>query len=1144
MTNFHFLQNEWREIYNECIVAEENVYKIPIYSAIISRCALEKIVHWMYENDGTLTVPYETSLATLIHAYEFKSLIGERIFREINIVRKIGNDAAHGKKVSSSDSLNSIKYIHTFASFLVAFYGEKEQTISNFDETILPKENEEKLLKKQVELLNEKLAEQEAIFRNNQEQNTKQTNRTFGHAKTFTIQQNKYTVRRKEREKNTSIFQKLPVNLSEKETRENYINLFLREAGWDQLRKGREIEFELHDMPLSTNPSGKGYADYVLWGKNGLPLAVIEAKKTMSAVEKGRQQALLYADALEKKYNQRPIIFYTNGFETILWDDLFCNPREVSGYYTQEELQLLIDRRISRKDLRTHKPNASIAGRAYQIEAVKRVGEHFSMSKNESAIGLNRRSLLVMATGSGKTRTAASIIDMLTKCNWAKRILFLADRNALVTQAKNAISSLLPNLSSIDLTKEKEDNGTRLVFSTYPTIMNKIDSTRIEEERFYGVGHFDVIFIDEAHRSVYQKYKMIFDYFDALVVGLTATPKKEVDKNTYELFEIEDDNPTFAYELDQAVSEGFLVPPKVAQIDLKFVTEGIKYKELSEKERREYEEKFGDPTQIEVSDEITSSAVNSWLFNKDTVDKALHFLMERGIKVQGGDKLGKTIIFARNHEHALFVEKRFNINYPEYQGHFIRVIDNYETKAQDLLEKFTNSKKEEDPQIAISVDMMDTGVDAPRVVNLMFFKPVKSYSKFWQMIGRGTRLCPDLFGPDIHKTHFLIFDLCRNFEYFSENPEGETVVVSKSISEKIIELKLEICLEINDNIASIQSDLDLRDFYLEELHESIISLDRSRFVVQRKLRYVEKYSIFSNWQNLTKSNVVEINEHLALLPISLSEDEGAKRFDILILTIQLYRLKSKNDLSLVDRVISIAKELCKKTSIPQIHKNLDFLHKIQTENFWVNASLKDLDELRVRMRELIIFLDKSNRSIVFTSFEDQILSENALFENVKLNNYNTRQNYKLRMESYIKKHADHLVLHKLKNNIPITKDELEVLERILFDEKEIGTKDDFIEQFGEQPLGRFIRSIIGLDLHAAQVAFASFLNSSNFNSNQINFIQKIIGFLTKNGHIDKKAFFEPPFTDQHQDGIIGLFDDNDAFRIISIIDQIDQNAQA
>lgn len=1143
MTNFHFLQSDWPDIFDVCRLAEDNALKIPNYSAMSARMALEKMVHWLYENDSTLVKPYDTTLSTLIHSFEFKTLVGERIFREINIIRKIGNDAVHGTKINADTAVVSLKCLHTFSAFFAKYYSTEIPQIDLFQEAYLPSGEEEKILKRQLELIQEKIEKQAFDFLKSQKELEQKLEYSEVERQKLTEQQAVFTNRREYRQKTSDLEITIPHSLSEQETRSTYIDLYLSEASWCNLQKGRDIEFEVTGIPKSINKSGIGYVDYVLWGENGLPLAVIEAKKTLVGIEKGKQQAVLYADCLEQMYKQRPIIFYTNGYDTILWDDLFYAPREVEGFYTRDELQLLVDRRRTRLDLRSYKINSEIAGRPYQIEAVKRVAEHFCGTRGDQLVGLNRRSLLVMATGSGKTRTAASIVDMLTKCNWAKRILFLADRNALVTQAKNSISTLLPHLTSIDLTKEREDNGTRMVFSTYPTMLNKIDSLLNKQERFYGVGHFDVIFVDEAHRSVYQKYKAIFDYFDSLVIGLTATPKKEVDKNTYELFGIEDDNPTFAYELNQAVKDGYLVPAKIFSCELKFMRDGIKYKDLSPGEKKEYEEKFGDPTHEMAPDEIDNSALNNWLFNNDTIDKALDYLMTNGIKVEGGDKIGKTIIFAKSHQHAQFIEERFNKNYPEYSGHFLRTIDNYELRAQDLLEKFVNDKIELDPQIAVSVDMMDTGVDAPRVVNLVFFKPVKSVSKFWQMIGRGTRLRPNLFGPDEHKTHFLIFDFCQNFEFFDENKDGDTSIVQKSLSQRIFEIKLDITQAIDNATIKSSEDDDLKTFYLAMLHLSIAELDRNRFIVRKELRMVDKYKSYSRWGNLSKSDCFEIKQHLSHLPVSANSDESAKRFDLLILNIELCMLENLDDSGYCNQVIKIAKNLAKKTTVPAIQNQMEWIDKIQQTQFWQNRNLNQMENLRVALRELVKFLDREEKSNYYTAFQDD-LNLKSFKERDFSSSYQSTKGYKDRVEKYIRDHKDHLVIHKLKNNIPITKEELILLESIVFDDEICGTKEDFLAHYGEQPLGTFIRSILGLEIQAANEAFTDFMQVGNLTANQMTFIQNIIQYLTKNGVVEKRMLFEPPFTDQHQDGIIGIFDDALSTRIFKIVDQINNNAGA
>ena len=805
---------------------------------------------------------------------------------------------------------------------------------------------------------------------------------------------------------------------------------------------------------------------------------------------------------------------------------------------------MLIERRTSRTDLRTFKVNQAIAGRPYQLEAVARVAENTATQNQQGALrGRARQSLLVMATGSGKTRTAAAIVDMLTKCDWAKRVLFLADRNALVTQAKNAFNEYLPNLSAIDLTKEHEDNGTRLVFSTYPTIMNRIDGTRNDEQRFYGVGHFDLIIIDEAHRSVYQKYKAIFDYFDALLVGLTATPKTEVDHNTYGLFGIEDGNPTFAYELNTAVAEGYLVPPKAMSVPLKFMREGVHYNQLPDAEKAEYEEKFGDPTNGEAPDEISNAALNTWLFNTDTVDKVLDHLMTHGIKVQGGDKLGKTIIFAKNHQHAVFIEERFNKNYPEYSGKFLRVIDNYETKAQNLLEIFVDPYEEHDPHIAVSVDMMDTGVDAPRVVNLVFFKQVKSSTKFWQMIGRGTRLCPDLFGVGQDKTHFVIFDYCQNFEFFDANPDGIEGKLVTSLTQQVFEAKLEVALLIREKPDSSDEQRALATTYINKLHELVARLDRDRFVVKAKLRSVVEFSDKARWQNLSKSDILEINTHLSSLVLpDKDDDELARRFDVLILNYQLALLTGGYSTDrYMNQISGIAKDLLKKQNIPAVALQLKMLNGLQTEVFWQTININHLDNVRVALRDLIKYLDKESRINVVTTFEDELDQDGITHPNV-IPVYRKLQSYKDRVESYVRNHSDHLVIQKLKTNKPITETEINALEGILFDDATVGTKQDYIDTYGDKPLGEFIRSIVGLDASAAQGVFAEFIQAGSLRADQMTFINTIIAYLTKNGMIDIHMLFESPFTNIHDQGLLGVFDEAAATKVIKLIDLVNGNA--
>ena len=1146
MSNFQFLQKQWPAIYNEAVEAEKLTLISPKASATLSRGTLELAINWLYNNDKELVRPYNDTLSGLIHEQCFREVLEPQMFRELNLIRYNGNDGAHGKRVKQADAIVSIKNLFRFLSFLEIYYGEDGINIPVFNMELIPDGNEQKETLKTLQKLEEQLDNRREKDKEDRIKLEAQAAKIELLQKQLDTQQRISTQRRLDREKTKDVDKVIPILIPESVTRKLYIDVLLKDAGWDTLTEGRELEYEVKGMPKSTNPSGIGYVDYVLWGKDGKPLAVVEAKRTMADARKGRHQAELYADCLEQMHTQRPVIFYTNGFETFLWDDTFYTDREIQGFYTQDELQLLIDRRITRKDLRKFKVDANIAGRDYQLEAIKRISENLVVTAKDGSLrGAKRESLLVMATGSGKTRTAAAIVDMLTKCNWAKRVLFLADRNALVTQAKNAFKEHLPELSCIDLTKEKEDNSTRLVFSTYPTIINKIDKVKTDDERFYGVGHFDLIIIDEAHRSVYQKYRAIFDYFDAMIIGLTATPKKEIDRNTYGLFGIEDDNPTFAYELDTAVAQGFLVPPKAISVPLKFQREGIKYAELSDAEKEEYEDKFGDPTNEEAPEEIGSAALNKWLFNTDTVDKVLAHLMNDGIKVSGGDKLGKTIVFAKNHAHAVFIEERFNKNYPEYAGKFLRVIDNYETKAQDLLEKFADEFEEQEPQIAVSVDMMDTGVDAPRVVNLVFFKIVKSSSKFWQMIGRGTRLCPDLFAPGEDKKEFLIFDYCQNFEYFDEHPDGATANNMKPLLQQIFEAKLKVTQLITHLPDKTPDEVEIRDSYLTELHKAIINLDETRFIVRKELRYVKEFSNKSKWLNLFKGDVQEINTHLShLQPAAKGDDELARRFDMLVLVYQIVLLTGSSDTAkYMRKIFSTAVALEKKDNIPQVAIHLPLIKELQTDHYWETINVKKLEELRVALRELIKYLETESQAPVYTHFEDE-LDYDGITTREPVTAYVSLQSYKDRVESYVRKNKNHLTIHKLSTNLPITKGELDELEKILFSEGVAGTKKEFVQEYGERPLGAFIRSITGVEQATLNEAFAEFLQVGNLRADQMTFIKTIISYLSKNGTIDKSMLYESPFTDLNDQGLSGVFDnDSDVIKVVRIIDLINGNAE-
>ena len=1126
MSNFTFLKAGWPELYETAREAEQNVNSAPRTSCFYARCSLERAVKWLYANDSYLQKPYADNLAALIHEPTFRENLGPCLFPKILTIQKIGNLAAHGDKpISSSDALHALKELFHLLYWLARSYSQDAASIGKptFDITCIPQKdnniadrNAEQLTKLQAEQLEKdaRLAAKDAELARTTEE----------------IEALKARIQElKERN------QQAPDDhdYSEAETRDYFIDLLLKESGWD-LTAPDVLEYPVTGMP---NDKGEGFVDYVLWGDDGLPLAVVEAKRTRKDPRIGQQQAKLYADCLERMKGQRPIIFFSNGYETWLWDDLNYPPRPVQGFYKKDELQLLINRRSSSKDVTGATINKAIVERYYQIEAIRRVGEDFQKRRL-------RKALLVMATGTGKTRTVIALIELLQKCNWVKRVLFLADRNALLNQAGNAFKEHLPHSSPVDITKIKDDTTSRIVLSTYPTMMNCIDETKGGNKRF-SPGHFDLIVIDEAHRSVYQKYRAIFAYFDSLLLGLTATPRSEVDRNTYQLFELEKGVPTYYYELGQAVADAFLVPPRAHSVPLKFQREGVKYDELSDDEKAEYEEKFWDEETGDMPEKIEPPALNNWLFNEDTVDKVLEHLMRHGLKMEGGDRLGKTIIFAKNHNHALFIQERFDINYPHQKGAFCRIIDNYEPYAQSILDDF--SLKASEPTIAISVDMLDTGIDVPEILNLVFFKLVRSKTKFHQMMGRGTRLCPELFGPGDNKREFYVFDYCQNFEFFAENPAGIDGGTQESLVKRIFKQRLRLLVHLQQaDYPATEEERGLQLGLTDALHGEVTLMNPDNFIVRPHRRHLEKYIQREQWQQLTPEDLLELNLHLAGLPAELpKEDETARRFDLIILSLQLALLeKSTSFARYRDMVKEIAAGLEAKGAIPMVAAQMELILELQTEEYWTGITLPMLEQVRVRLRKLIAFLDKGERRIVYSDFTDTIGEQAVVYMPDYASAEEMRQ-YRLKVERFIRDNSNHITINKLRMNRQITRKDLEELERLLFASEEVGSRERFEKVFGhQQSLGMFIRRLVGLDREAAMEAFAEFLQGATYSSTQIRFIDQIVSYLTQNGTMDPGLLYEPPFTDIHNEGLDGVFGDSGAIKIIHLLQEIELKAAA
>ena len=761
---------------------------------------------------------------------------------------------------------------------------------------------------------------------------------------------------------------------------------------------------------------------------------MVEAKKTTVDPAVGQQQAKLYADCLEAMHGQRPVIFYTNGYETRLWDDLAYPPRPVAGFYKKDELASLIIRRAQRAPLDVSQVKDDIVERYYQKRAIGSIGEQFAQTR--------RKALLVMATGSGKTRTAIALVDLLQRAGWVKRALFLADRVALVNQAVGAFRAHLPQSSPVNLVTERDTTG-RVYVCTYPTMMGLIDETRSGEARF-SVGHFDLVIIDEAHRSVYQKYGAIFRYFDSLLIGLTATPREQVDRNTYVLFDLEPGVPTDAYELETAVADGFLVPPRVQQVDLQFPREGIDYDSLSDEEQEQWESlDWGDDVdETGLPAKVNAAAINSWLFNKDTVDKVLQHLMEHGHTVEGGDRLAKTILFARNHTHAQFIEERFNHHYPQYTGHFARIIDHYATYPQRLLDDF--SQKDSAPHIAISVDMLDTGIDIPEVANLVFFKPVYSKIKFWQMIGRGTRLCPELFGPGDDKQDFRVFDFCFNFDFFRENPEGLEGRGIVPLGTRLFRSRVQLLTHVQAT-PDLDPDTALAGALTTALHGEVAAMNRENFIVRMHLEAVDRFRERTTWAQLSDSDREMLQREVAGLPSEVETDAIESRmFDLTALRMQL--ALAEGHMGAVERhrqrMVEIAILLEEKTTIPAVQAQLEYLASMQESGFWEGIDLHGLEELRLRLRRLVPFLDKKTQKIVYTDFQDQVIGvrDEEVVHMPKM----TGVQYEKKVKDYLRNHLDHIVIHRLRTNQPLTATDLQGLETTLAEDRR-GRRPDVVD---------------------------------------------------------------------------------------------------
>ena len=1066
----------------------------PAACVLNCRRAMEAAVKWMYAVDGSLVAPWDDKLVTLINTEEFRGIVDEQLIFRLDFIRRMGNNAAHGGKVITREqAVLCLQNLFVFFDFLAYCYGEN-YTEHTFNPALLAEQSaqptppavDEDAARKLDALIKENAALKEQLTQRREEQH--------------------------------QTYVPKPLEISEYKTRKLYIDAMLQDAGWVE-GKNWLNEVKLPGMP---NKSETGYADYVLYGDDGKALAIVEAKRSCVDPAVGRQQAKLYADIIEKQQGRRPVIFLTNGFETKI-DDGQYPERKCAAIWSKRDLEKWFNLLRMRTHLDNIVVDENIAGRYYQENAIKAVCNTFD-ARNR------RKALLVMATGSGKTRTVIALCKVLLEHGWVKNILFLADRNSLVTQANRSFVNLLPELSVTNLCEERDNTTAHCVFSTYQTMMNCIDAIEDAEGKLFTVGHFDLVICDEAHRSIYNKYRDIFTYFDAPLVGLTATPKDEIDKNTYALFDLGNGAPTYGYELAQAVKDGYLCDFVSVETTLKFIQQGIVYDELTDEEKEEYEAKFADENG-DVPECVMPSALNEWVFNEDTIRKVLNTLMTDGLKIDYGSKIGKSIIFAKNHTHAEKILEIFNREYPHLYG-YAKVIDNYMTYAQSAIDEFSDPQKL--PQIAISVDMLDTGIDVPDVLNLVFFKKVMSKAKFWQMIGRGTRLCPGLIdGKD--KDKFYIFDFCGNFEFFRMS-KGNATASALSLQGALFSLKAQMAFKLQDAVYKTDELSAFRQTLVDDMVRKVSELNQDNFAVKQHLKFVELYTKPNRYQSLSYEDTLMMQQELAPLLLPEPDDPKALRFDALLYGMELAHLAGLPYNRAHHDLLKKADALSKIANVPEIAAQSALLEKILHTDYVENTGVDELEKIRKALRDLMKYIT-NEQSAYETGFGDEILSiewKQSELENDDL------QNYKMRAEFYVRQHQNELAIAKLKMNVPLTDSDITQLEEILW--SEVGTKQDYEAEYGKKPLGEFIREIVGLDMNAAKEAFSAYLTNVNLDSRQIYFVNQIVEYIVHNGMMkDMSILQEAPFIDQGS--IIEVFTDLSVWKgIKGVIDTINANA--
>lgn len=1126
MSNFTFLALHLPSLRADAQEAERIARTSPRAATIQCRYVLEAALHWQFQRDRGLSRPYEDRLGAMLHEPSLRATLPPNVYLKAMAVYRAGNAAAHrGAPVAARDAVRTVEELFHFVYWLSRTYcpDATKHPTARFDAAFIPDgaatELEDTRLRALQADFEARLQASAAALDANAAQ----------HAATAEALKAAQVELAALKAKNQAVPDTHDYN--EAETRKYLIDVLLGESGWPvgaAAREGHDTEYEVAGMP---NAQSKGFVDYVLWGEDGAPLALVEAKRTHHDAAKGHQQAKLYADCLEAKFGRRPVMYLTNGYEHWMWDDVAAPRRRVAGFYTRDELALLHARRRSARPGADLTIDGHIVERTYQHEAIRRVCEHLEAG--------HRRALVVMATGTGKTRTTVALVDLLIRAERARRVLFLADRRPLIRQARRAFKTFLPRCTTVDLLEDPGAEG-HVYLCTYHTMLNLVDDLDEHGRRRFGPGFFDLVVADEAHRSVYKKFGDLFDWFDGPLLGLTATPRDEIHRDTWKRFELEQGTPTFAYDLPTAIQEGYLVPPKARTPKFRFLREGITHADLSPEEQEEYEEKFIDADTNELPARIESRALNEWVFNHDTIDKAIDWVLENGLRVDEGTRLGKTIVFCRNHRHACLVEERFGARHPDFPSRFAVVIDSHDDYAHTLLTDF--EKPNGQPTMALSVDMLDTGIDVPEVVNLVFFRAVASKTKYHQMIGRGTRLRPGLLGPGQDKSKFLVIDLCGNVEFFGSTLATDDSAPAASIVERVVVRRAALAALLSPDDAELRTDL------LSHLHAHVAGMDAQRFQVRAKVETVERLGDRAVWDTLTPDELETEAREVGALPTATDEGEHitARRFDLLILNLQIALLRNEKRFEALrkDLVEQVAGLRDRADNLPMIAARKAVLDEVLGEPFWAGCTVYRLEKVRLALRDIAKFYEPKARRVVETkTIEDGLLEEVAPEFDLPLPAPTfDAERYRRKVEAHLRANLDHIAVAKLRHARPLTPADLAALESLLTSPEAAGDRATLDRLAAEAPLALFVRRLVGLDRGQAQAALDAFVGTRNWTAGQLRFLTLVVDYLTRNGVMALTALYEPPFDGLHPQGLDGLFDPQTGDNIVAFVRRVNESA--